>query len=446
MLTRPPRLSLAVLLTLIGTAFGVALSMIMVGQVAAALMACVAMAVLGRLTWNAYGWRLKHLDDLFDAFEKLPVPMAIYDAEERLILTNHFYRSHHSETKIDLTDPRLRPTYNELADGDEVLLEGRQRAQAKIAEAESQGISLEGALIEVEFPRIGWLRVGKRRLSGGGNVRVAIDINELKAREQDLERAVERAQAADKSKLQFLATMTHELRTPLNGVIGMSSVLLARDVEPTVRTAVETIRMSGEHLLDLVNRLLDYARMNNHSVDLEEETFDLRRLVEDVVNEARFSPHADSIDVTYTMMPGLAAQWFGSRIGLRQVLTNLVGNAVKFTPEGAVTVDVEAMGNILSVSVQDTGVGIAETDLKSVFLPFTKLNATQDKAKGGTGLGLAITEELVKGMSGSITIESEIGIGTCFIVQLPMTPMTDCGVIEISSSEKTSASRLPRAS
>ncbi len=439
-------MSIAVLLLLIGASFGGSLSTVVAGRLPLAFLLAAVCLVLTLVCWRTYGWRAKHLDDLLEAFEDMPIPMAVYDSNERLILSNKLYRSHHPESRIDLTNPRLRPSYSDLAAGNDSLLYARQVAQAQIIENVAKGASPDGTLVEVEFPRIGWLRVGKRRLSRGGNVRVAIDVNELKTRERDLECAVERALAADASKLQFLATVTHELRTPLNGVIGMSAVLLASAVDTKVRSNVETIKASGEHLLAVVDQLLDYARMTNHTVDLEEEEFDLVQLVEDVVNEARFSPQAEDINIKYELADKLPSTWIGARMGLRQVLTNLVGNAVKFTNRGFVKIEVDHRGNELVVAVEDSGVGISEADLAKVFLPFEKIRSTQNTQIGGTGLGLAITEELVAGMSGTISVRSKVGIGTQFEFSVPMVPGDHAGQASKYRRDKHRHLALPRAS
>ncbi|MEL7467100.1 MAG: HAMP domain-containing sensor histidine kinase [Pseudomonadota bacterium] len=430
---------------LIGAAFGTALSMLVFDQFLYAATAGASCVLLALSEWQQNGWRTKHLDDLLEAFEDLPIPMAMYDAKERLILSNALYRSHHRETSIDLSNPRIRPSYDSLAAGNEALLASRKEAQRQIEMAIGSSCSPDGLLVEAQFHRIGWLRVGKRRLSGGGNVRVAIDINELKAREADLERAVERAQAADASKLQFLATLTHELRTPLNGVIGMAAVLLSAPHDSKSQRAIEAIKASGEHLLELVNQLLDYARIANHGFDLVDQEFDLRRLIEDVVNETRFAPQAAELDVSFRIPDDVPPLWRGCRIGIRQALTNLAGNAIKFTEAGSVDLEVRRDPQGVVFSVRDTGIGIAQNEIDRIFVPFEKLNQQEAAKSSGTGLGLAITAELVEGMSGKISVTSEVGVGSCFTVFLPIHPISERAQ-EYTLPDAKAETLLPRAS
>ena len=205
---------------------------------------------------------------------------------------------------------------------------------------------------------------------------------DVEARKRDLEERVvqrtarlnamtERALAADAAKTRFLATVSHEVRTPLNGVLGMASVVLAGRLDPESRRNVEVIRTSGYHMLDVINRILDFSRLGHASRSDDVGDFDLHAVVEEVLQEARFLPYADGLDLRVAFGSDLQRWRKGYRQGLRQVLTNLVGNGAKFTAAGSVTVRVmRRPQDRVRFEIEDTGSGIAPPDLERIFLPY----------------------------------------------------------------------------
>jgi signal transduction histidine kinase len=256
---------------------------------------------------------------------------------------------------------------------------------------------------------------------------------EVEARKRDLEARVaertarlvamtERALAADAAKTRFLATVSHEVRTPLNGVLGMASVILADPgLDPKTRRYVEVIRTSGCHLLDVISRILDYAKLEGARGVEPPAEFDLEGVVDEVLAEARFLPYAAGLAFAVEIEPGLERRRSGSRRGLRQVLTNLVGNAAKFTDMGSVTVRLRAAGpGAVRIEVADTGVGVPAEEQARIFLPFEQADAAHDRRVGGTGLGLAICAEVVRRMGGRIGVESAPGAGALFWVEAPL--------------------------
>ena len=255
---------------------------------------------------------------------------------------------------------------------------------------------------------------------------------ELEARKRELEARVvqrtarlnammERALAADAAKTRFLATVSHEVRTPLNGVIGVASLVLTGPLDEETRRRVGIIKTSGYHMLDVINRILDFSRLGRASNSEDVGEFDLRSVVEEVLEEARFLPHAQGLDLRVMFEPELHRRRLGYRQGLRQVLTNLVGNGAKFTAEGSVTVRVVSQpADTVRVEVEDTGVGIAPIDLDRIFLPYEQAERTTGKGYGGTGLGLAICVEVVKGMGGTIGVESTVGAGSLFWIEVSL--------------------------
>lgn len=231
----------------------------------------------------------------------------------------------------------------------------------------------------------------------------------------------ERAIAADAAKSKFLATVSHELRTPLNGVIGMASVVLSRELDPRTRVNVEMIHGSGLHLLGVINRILDFSRLGHEGAPESESAFDLAAVLREVVEEARFSADAQGLVLSAEVAPGLPTLRLGMRQGLRQVLTNLVGNALKFTDAGRVSVRLSAIGgDWIRGEVQDSGIGIAGTVRERIFRPFEQADDTVTRRYGGTGLGLAICAETLARMGGRIGVESEPGVGSVFWFEVPL--------------------------
>jgi signal transduction histidine kinase len=259
-----------------------------------------------------------------------------------------------------------------------------------------------------------------------------IALAEVEAQRSELERRVrertaklravtERALAADAAKTRFMATVSHEVRTPLSGVIGMASVVLSGELDARTRRNVEIIRTSAYHLLDVINRILDYARRDVPLREEDLEVFDLRAMVQEVIEEATFLPYAEGLAIRSEVAPGVASARRGYRQGLRQVLTNLVGNAAKFTEEGEVVVRVREPSNgVLRIEVSDTGIGIAPSLRERIFEPFEQGEGSATRRHGGTGLGLAISADVVRRLRGRIGVESALGTGSTFWVEVPM--------------------------
>jgi signal transduction histidine kinase len=257
-------------------------------------------------------------------------------------------------------------------------------------------------------------------------------LDEVEAQKAELEKRViqrtarlhaltEQALAANAAKTRFLDTVSHEVRTPLSGVIGMANVVLAGRLDPTTRRHVEVIRTSGFHLLDVINRLLDYSTLTQAARRLDAVDFDLGDLVDEVLEEASFLPYAIGIAFRREIEPGLPLARRGYRHGLRQVLTNLVGNAAKFTDEGTVTVRLSPLPDDgLRIEVEDTGIGIPEAAQARIFEAFEQGDDRSAARHGGTGLGLAISAEVVRRLGGRIGVFSAPGEGATFWVEVPL--------------------------
>jgi signal transduction histidine kinase len=240
--------------------------------------------------------------------------------------------------------------------------------------------------------------------------------------EEQLAKAKQAAEAANHAKSNFLAHMSHELRTPLNGILGYAQ-LLGRDagLAPQQLERVTMIQSSGEHLLTLINDLLDLAKIEAGRLDLQSSLIDLAPLLKHVTNLISVRAAQAALAFTHRTSADLPGQIHGDERAIRQVLLNLLANAVKFTPRGSVTFDVSSTETSqgrcrLRFVVEDTGAGIAPEDLQRIFEPFVR--ATDDRRIEGTGLGLPITKRLVTAMGGTIDVESRTGVGSKFTVSL----------------------------
>ena len=242
---------------------------------------------------------------------------------------------------------------------------------------------------------------------------------ELIVTNKDLDDALTKSKQATQAKSVFLANMSHELRTPMNGVLGMSDLLLETSLQPEQLGYIEAIKSSGSLLLGVINDILDLSKVEAGKLVLEEVDFNLRRAIDEVAELLAIQAHNKGIELISLIEKDVPESVHGDPTRLRQILTNLVSNAIKFTSQGEVAINVKAIEEendrvLLRFEVKDTGIGISESDKEKIFDSYSQANGSTTRLYGGTGLGLSICQQLVKAMEGEIGIESTEGIGSTF--------------------------------
>ncbi len=352
------------------------------------------------------------------AMEAISDGFAIYDENDRLLIANQAYFDIHQgvQDKIgpgssfrDLLEHSVAEALLDLGGEEPERWIARQLRMAKLPSSE----------IHLRFIHGGWMSLRHRRMENCDTVRIWTDINSLKRHQVELEEARARAEAADRVKSQFLTNVSHEIRTPMNGIIGFSNLLLGTELSEKQKEYATLIQASSNALMSLIDELLDLAKIERGGLEIEAFPFKLSELVAAArALEALARSKSIKLEIECSLPDDAIA--VGDVRRIRQILINLLGNAIKFTVAGHVKLAISHDGDGLQLVVSDTGCGIPEAELKAVFERFHRISEDGSGRVPGNGVGLSIARDLAQVMGGEITVTSECGQGSTFKVWLPL--------------------------
>jgi PAS domain S-box-containing protein len=350
------------------------------------------------------------------AIEALDDGFVLFDQDDRLVQCNQRYKTFYRET-ADLLVPGSR--FEEIIRASALrgqYPEAVGRVEEWVAMRMHQHRHAD-TVFEKKLADGRCFRVTERRTSRGATVGFRVDITELKL-------AQTRAEEANRAKSEFLANMSHEIRTPLHGIIGMTELVRETWLTDEQQEYVELTRSSALNLLDIVNDVLDFSKIEAGAFELSEQTFSIGQVLRDTVKLMGLRAREKLLDFSFKDESGLNADLVGAPDSLRQIVVNLLGNAIKFTMSGGVTLQISSVARnaekvTLRFSVSDSGVGIDFAQQDRLFEPFVQADSSTARNFGGTGLGLAICKRLVLAMQGKIWVQSELGRGSTFVFELP---------------------------
>lgn len=366
---------------------------------------------------------------LWDSVQTISDGFAVFDADSRMIIANDAYLSVFDgvdEVKPGITYARILQILTD--EGIVDIGDLSRTAWRKQMLTRWNSDTDEANVIRLWNDQ--YIRLVDRETSDGDIVTLGLNITETVRYERDLEDARDRAEVANRAKSAFLANMSHEIRTPMNGILGMAELLGETASDEEQQLYIDTIRSSAEALLVIINDILDYSKIEADKMELHPAPFDLERCIHEVVLLLQPSARDKGLSLLVDYDLFLPTQFIGDPGRVRQILTNLLGNAVKFTLSGHVLVrvtgitDEDGLTARIHLNVEDTGIGIPADKIDHVFGEFNQVESEKNRQFEGSGLGLAITRQLVQLMGGEICVESEEGRGSCFGLHI------DLGMVE----------------
>lgn len=379
---------------------------------------------------------------LTDAIESISEGFALFDEEDLLVVANRRYQEIITGSNQLSLEPGMSfRQVAKIAAASGKFPKAFDSADEWIERQITRHRTADAPFIQ-EIEGNNWQQISNRHTDQGGTVAVHSDITEIKRISDELKDAKETAEAANEAKSAFLATMSHEIRTPLNGIIGMSTLLSGTDLNTEQKDFSSTISLAAETLLTIINDILDFSKVEAGALELESTPIDLTETIESSVELLAAKAADKGIELACRIDSDVPSGVLGDAVRIKQILMNLLNNAIKFTDVGEVVLNVSTLvdgagaspgeSTLLKFAVRDTGIGIPEDRMHRLFKSFSQVDASTTRRFGGTGLGLVITKRLIELMGGEISVESEVGKGTTFSFSIPseVAQLTDRGTRE----------------